>query len=364
MSVFNRKLLGKLERRLTSPIDSFRKLGDVVETPDGPAIHIDNGGSVLAVAHMDYVKFWNRPKIDKAKQKVYCPQLDDRLGVWVILDLLPTMGLKYDVLLTDSEEVGRSTASSFKTTKQYNWMFQFDRHGTDTVLYRYDTKDNRKRLESHGLKCGYGSFSDICYLDHLGCSGWNVGTGYHHEHSDACYADLRETRANAYKFAKFFKEHSETFIESPPYKEPTWQSYGTYYSGKSTTPSHSRDAWGWAEEYYGQDDDGSLSIRNPDSVGYSLPAKYNTKTATASVPSHPNRRHDDDWICNCGLVNHWNRLYCKDCGMSFDDAVERPHTQTEAVWGDAVRIPDDLCLEDWDLDKETYRQFAERKGIL
>ena len=44
---------------------------------------------------------------------VHSGALDDRLGAYIILDLLPKLGINVDVLLTVGEEQGRSTANFF-----------------------------------------------------------------------------------------------------------------------------------------------------------------------------------------------------------------------------------------------------------
>lgn len=172
---------------------------------------IDNGGSVLAVAHVDVHPGIRNPKffVRKGRNVVFSPALDDRLGVYILLDLLPELGIKVDVLLTDDEEIGRSTASMFTGEKQYNWMFQFDRRGTDVVMYQYDTPELRQLLEGFDFEVGFGSFSDICYLDHLGCAGFNFGTGYYNEHSMQCYANLRHLTDQLNRFERFFARMSE-----------------------------------------------------------------------------------------------------------------------------------------------------------
>ena len=45
---------------------------------------------------------------------VFAPQLDDRLGVWCLLNALPTMGVNLDVLLTTGEEICKSRRAIFK----------------------------------------------------------------------------------------------------------------------------------------------------------------------------------------------------------------------------------------------------------
>src|SRR5687767_14937641 len=120
-----------LIKRCNDPIEAFASLGESYTTKDGPLTYIDRGGSVLAVAHLDWV-MRRKPMLSK-QGIIQCPQLDDRLGVWVILDVLPAIGVQVDVLLTDSEEVGASTAGYFIPKKDYNWVFSFDRAGMDVV---------------------------------------------------------------------------------------------------------------------------------------------------------------------------------------------------------------------------------------
>lgn len=347
-------LLKQLELRLTMGIDDFKALGDVKETADGPVIHIDNGGSVLGVAHLDWV-LWRKPTLSKDKHKVYCPQLDDRLGVWVILDLLPTLyGIKYDVLLTDSEECGKSTAKDFTTPpKDYNWIFQFDRRGTDTVLYRYDSPENRKRLEACGLTTGYGTFSDICYLDHLGVSGWNIGTGYHNEHTQGCHGKLKDTRSNAHKFHDFFLAHQATKIEAPPYTEPTYY-YGNYTGGYTTTSRSS--GWDWGDDYFGY---------------YDSPSYKAEKESILRAYADPSRRYDEDWRCECGQDNYWDADYCIECGEWFDprhqfgdtELIDLNEIPPFDVDDDYSEDSSEVSIDDWDLEAETYAQFVLRTGF-
>lgn len=176
----------------------------------------NNGSNVLAVAHVDSVTCGLK-RFKKRGRKVYSTSLDDRLGVHVILDILPTMGINVDVLLTDDEEIGQSTAQEFMPDKQYNWMFQFDRRGTDCVHYEYDVMAPHIR---NYFTLGRGSFSDICWLDHLGCGGMNVGTGYYNEHSRASYANLDETYAQVLRFGLFYEALKDQRIEHIPYIAP------------------------------------------------------------------------------------------------------------------------------------------------
>jgi len=200
-----------LHNRLTQNIEDFATMGDTVVTVDGPYTHIDRGSPVLAVAHLDWVAFNSSPTYNE-KGIFDCPQLDDRLGAWVILDLLPHLGVTPDILLTDSEEVGRSTAQYFDTSKQYNWMFEVDRRGEDAVMYQYESPELEDRLLSCGWDVGSGSFSDISYLEHLGCQGVNFGAGYYNEHTQGCYATWKSVRRNVERILRFFKEFEQVHM--------------------------------------------------------------------------------------------------------------------------------------------------------
>ena len=147
-----------LYKRLTDPIEKFAKLGDTQHTEHGPLTYIDRGGDVLAVAHLDWVKFNPKPKLTKQYNNLCitnCPQLDDRLGAWMVLDVLPRAGIKCDVLLTDSEETHNSTAQYFKPPKQYNWMMQFDRAGSDMVMYDFEDRKMSDMMESYDYEVGH-----------------------------------------------------------------------------------------------------------------------------------------------------------------------------------------------------------------
>ncbi len=201
-----------LFKRLTDPISAFRALGETIDTPHGPLIFQDNGAKVLAVAHLDSV---GTARSRLKNGIVRCPQLDDRLGAWVLLDVLPKLGVCCDILLTDSEEKGQSTAQYFTETDRYNWVCEFDREGTDVVLYDWETDSLCSLLEGYGFPIGWGSYSDICAL-RLDVSAINFGVGYHRQHTRHCYADLRETEAMVKRFVRFYSDQKGERLEHTP----------------------------------------------------------------------------------------------------------------------------------------------------
>ena len=200
----------------------FAHLGDIIHTPNGLTVYIDRGAPILGVAHLDYV-MWAPPK--HTGHIVQCPQLDDRLGVWILLDVLPSYGIKCDVLLTDSEELGLSTGEYFDPPKRYNWMFQFDRAGTDATMYQYERAVYRAMLQDHGITVNMGTCSDISTMEHLECVGINFGCGYRHQHTTHCYANLHDTKMMVQKFRNFAAEYQHIPLAHEPYIRQPYESY-------------------------------------------------------------------------------------------------------------------------------------------
>lgn len=192
----------------------------------------NNGAKVLAVAHCDYVDVPYRFGMDKARTRVYTPRLDDRLGVYTILDLLPQLGISVDILLTTDEEIGRSTASEFTRcfpNTAYSWVVEFDRRGENVVTYDLDSPEWLTALRGVGYSINQGSFSDISYLG-LDCCMVNVGVGYHHEHSRDCYVELAEYKRQIARFQRFYsKFHDKEFLQD---STPTIESGTPWWKDK------------------------------------------------------------------------------------------------------------------------------------
>jgi hypothetical protein len=235
--------------------------GEVLVDPknkDREAIYLKRNpkSKVLAVGHTDVVLYGD-PRITLDYKQVNCPQLDDRLGVWLILHPLVKAlpkDMPFDVLLTDREEVGDSTANLLNPDKQYNWIFEFDRKGQEVVMYDYQTPELKKLMEDFGFEVGHGSFTDICMLDRLGCAAFNFGTGYHKEHSKDCYANLEETAENVEKFVKFYKANYHTHLlgdadKAKKKRENKWN--GSRSTNLFTQKSYDEDhAYDYTDRYY------------------------------------------------------------------------------------------------------------------
>lgn len=223
----------------------------------GRYIYIKNDNAkVLAVAHADTVVNprktfnFNVFHVDGVRI-VKTPTLDDRLGVYTILSLLPSIyGNEWaDILITEGEETGKSTAKKFKTDKQYNWMVEFDRNGSamldegdrggkkaryitgnDAVLYDYGTNaaDFRAALTDAGFKnLGTGSFTDITTMQGLGVKGFNVGVGYHNNHSTKAYFFPAEYARTINLFMNFYNKHKDTEFK---HVKVAKKHYGGYYN--------------------------------------------------------------------------------------------------------------------------------------
>ena len=200
------------------------------------ALFKDNGASILAVAHLDTVNstdhFW--VTTIGGRQVVFNCQLDDRLGAYLLLDYLPKLGIKYDILLTEGEETASSTAAYFESDRPYNWMFQLDRHGTDVVMYQYESKATREVCVAAGWKIGIGSYSDICDLEHLGIAGFNFGCGYEDNHSDMSHFFMDDTMKSIARFIRFYRANSATRFEHTPTDGYGWYTARHSYGGRDT----------------------------------------------------------------------------------------------------------------------------------
>lgn len=167
----------------------------------------DNGSKILAVAHCDYVRLPFRFDVDGPI--VYSPRLDDRLGVYLIREVLEKIGVVCDWLFTEGEESGCSTAHHFEASKDYHWIIELDRAGTDAVTYSYD--EMIPYVEKH-FPHGFGSYSDISSMRHLGVGAFNAGIGYYQQHTEACHCDLNTVAQCLEQIANFYQEFKETPI--------------------------------------------------------------------------------------------------------------------------------------------------------
>jgi hypothetical protein len=224
---------------------------------DKHRIFVNNEAKVLLVAHLDTVQKpeyngFEERKFTK-KKVVNASGLDDRLGWYTICKLIGSCGVKADVLLTDHEERGASTAEFHKLFKRYNWVAELDRRGDDVVTYNMTSPDFDEQLKKHFKRVGNGSFSDICLFKkyHKVCCV-NVGIGYYKAHAKDSYVDIEEHDKQIERFLEFYKENYNRRFnrEALPVKAQQWQrqnwnnygcgyGYGYGYQQRQLTTKHS-----------------------------------------------------------------------------------------------------------------------------
>ena len=260
-------------------LKSYRKLGQRIINPTGQLIYQDNGGAVLFVGHLDTV-LWGKPVAANGRIS-NCPQLDDRLGVAIGLELLGSIVTEpYDVLLTDCEEQGQSTARYFvDPPREYRWVVEFDRAGSDCVFYDYSDGTLQESFEQCGCAVDWGSYSDISALEHLGAQCVNFGCGYHGQHTKSCFCNVAEVESQLAKFGNWYKHFGQAEYpwDGPKYVAPARSSghWSKSYSRGITTWEDYRKAW---------------------------------------VPDRQARLSPDPCPV-CGCVANWtNDDYCVDCG--------------------------------------------------
>jgi hypothetical protein len=215
--------------------DLERKFGFTIVNPDDT--HQDRYAirwgtlPILGVCHADTVLSDTSYQYNKKTKTVLCTELDDRLGL--ACHLLMARDLDYTILVCDHEETGGSTAQvavgDLLQAGQFNWIFELDRRGTDVVTYEYGNDLWDGLLEDYLCpEVGGGAFSDISYLEGLGRKGFNLGIGYHQEHSHACYAKLTDTVNQLERLHNFIWSFSAVRFK---HDERSGGGYSSYYGG-------------------------------------------------------------------------------------------------------------------------------------
>lgn len=213
----------------------------------------DNGASILAVAHLDTVvahEDRTATLVEKAGI-VFSGALDDRLGAYVITHMLPAMGIECDWLFTVGEENGMSTAEFFDPAEHgkegYNWIIEFDRGGTDVVLYQYEDEELVDRVEATGVDVAQGIFSDISSMESLGTKAINWGVGYRDYHSTRGHVWLEDLFFLIDAFAEFHDAWADTAMPHTASRDD-WLGYGwgrsEIYSGEVYSGACEASHWG------------------------------------------------------------------------------------------------------------------------
>jgi hypothetical protein len=174
---------------------------------------VHRGGKVLAVAHMDFIGSGVVHKNNH--KKVVSSALDDRLGVYAAMEVLPAMGVECDVLLCDDEESANSSMQSIgmRFLQKYNWIIELDCAGVQAITYNYKSMEGA--LSTVWDRVHRGAFSDITSVEHVCPIGaFNAGVGYHAQHTESCYVNIEEFLQAMSKVKKFYDMYEDVkFIE-------------------------------------------------------------------------------------------------------------------------------------------------------
>jgi len=191
-------------------------------------IYVDNGAPFLLVAHIDTVQ---APRLDKYNRGA---GFDDRLGVYMGHKLCQERPELFDLLLTDYEEQGASTAEFFWPSHDYKLIIGLDREGDDYVDYGYASDELHNALSSYRFMQGFGSFSDICFMDHIEVNKINIGMGTYSGHSSKSGFHRPILELQIERLLSFCEDHRDT--DWPIVVQDIWQ----------------RRGWGngWNDEWY------------------------------------------------------------------------------------------------------------------
>jgi hypothetical protein len=249
-----------METVMSAPFEWFAEWGEVREGKgrwtDMTArhIYINRGSSILGVAHLDSVQPYNELWVNE--DYIQCATIDNRMGAWLMLYGLPALGIEIDVLLTENEEMGASTACDFVADKEYNWAFSFDRGGDDVACYQYYDTATSALLAKHGMKAAYGSYSDVADLD-LGVKCFNFGVGMYNYHAETAYVRKWELNQMLVNFESLYQANKETRLPHTGQKRLWDEEYWGQYTSKSTTitkytpPSEWDDEFNWKDNNFG-----------------------------------------------------------------------------------------------------------------
>lgn len=204
MTTKKRMDLMALRECLGRPVDEFFPAWFPKETRYK---HIDNGSRILGVCHVDTVcPVSSQLFISKDGGTLYGSNFDDRLGYFVLMHLLPSIGINLDVLVCDHEEMGRSTGKYFLGADKYDLVVEFDRAGADYVDYGFGSVALDDSLKKHGFKKAHGSFSDISTMN-TEVARVNIGIGYHKAHSVKSEMSPMEFWAQMNRFISWYTEY-------------------------------------------------------------------------------------------------------------------------------------------------------------
>ena len=214
----------RLKHHCTIPMEKYFSDYEnlVIESRGERYIFINNDSKILGVCHTDTVFPKSREYIRYNVQGDifhFSPCLDDRLGIYAMMDFIPlNFGINLDFLLTENEEIGNSTAIFFESQKSYNWIVEFDRMGLNPVIYQFRGEKWENAIASQKLRIAHGTFSDISELTHLGIMGINWGIGYNNAHSKLCNVRERDFIKSMMDFKRFYEVNQSITFPFPEFR--------------------------------------------------------------------------------------------------------------------------------------------------
>lgn len=226
-------------------------------------LFVDRGSDILFVAHLDTVE---PPRYDGwTGSRLLGAGFDDRLGCKIAYNLGEELGC--DVLLTDLEEQGESTAQHH-TLKGYNWICEFDRAGDDVVTYGMENEQWLAVLKKY-WDVNPGLFSDISFMN-TDCCAMNLGIGYQHAHSKNSYYDVDVVNSQILLFRHFFKKQCKNKYIADESKRESVQ-YNWAGSGFDLGFSSSSNLYNGTPGYEDEDQCCCICGNYADEMIYELP---------------------------------------------------------------------------------------------
>ncbi|NJO31390.1 MAG: hypothetical protein HC874_30420 [Richelia sp. SL_2_1] len=128
-------------------------------------------------------------------------------------------------------------------------------------MYSFHTKEKEDLLKSYKLDVGWGSFTDICHLDHLNLWAVNFAVAYYGQHTLQCRVDMKQLEEILLpNIIKFIVENQDTkfpHIEDKVIKRQI--TYNTVYNNQYT------DYWNggyWGSAYFKAKSDKNILASN------------------------------------------------------------------------------------------------------
>ena len=249
--------VGTLKQYCSMDIEEFKDMGDTRRptpgVPDSFYTHIDRGAPVLGVAHLDspnnYTHFHYSGPPGKPITHVWSPTLDNRMGAYILLQVLTMMDINCDVLLTTDHFEKYSTARDFVHPKEYRWTFSFDLASHGVSMYNYETvglAEEMRACRLHTIRDD--SYADIVELWPLGIAGFNFWDGVFWRGTQGAMALLRLTRAMVLRFAKFYSRNRTSLYTYEPTRADVLEYRDMLMHNPDDGPSEPNDdAWSYCD---------------------------------------------------------------------------------------------------------------------